>query len=26
VIALTTLLPPFVMRWFYARHGHRMPA
>jgi Kef-type K+ transport system membrane component KefB len=26
VIALTTLLPPFAMRWFYARHGHRMPA
>jgi Kef-type K+ transport system membrane component KefB len=24
VIALTTLMPPFVMRWFYARHGHRL--
>lgn len=25
VIALTTLLPPFVMKWFYGRYGHRMP-
>ena len=24
VIALTTLLPPFVLRWFYGRHGHRL--
>ena len=24
VIALTTLLPPFVMKWFYARHSDRM--
>ncbi len=24
VIALTTLLPPFVMRWFYGRYGQRM--
>ena len=23
VIALTTLLPPFVMKWFYERHGTR---
>ncbi len=22
VIALTTLLPPLVMKWFYARHGY----
>lgn len=26
VIALTTVLPPFVMRWFYGRYGLRMPA
>jgi Kef-type K+ transport system membrane component KefB len=26
VIALTTLLPPFVMKWFYARFGSRLPA
>jgi Kef-type K+ transport system membrane component KefB len=26
VIALTTLLPPFVMKWFYGRFGSRMPA
>ena len=25
VIALTTLLPPFVMKWFYARFGESMP-
>ena len=24
VIALTTLLPPFAMRWFYGRFGRRM--
>ena len=24
VIALTTLLPPFVMKWFYGRFGERM--
>jgi len=24
VIAFTTLLPPFAMRWFYARFGRRM--
>ena len=24
VIALTTLLPPFVMKWYYRRHGARM--
>jgi len=24
VIALTTLLPPFVMKWFYGRYGERM--
>ena len=24
VIASTTLLPPFAMKWFYARHGHRL--
>jgi Kef-type K+ transport system membrane component KefB len=26
VIALTTLLPPFFMKWFYGRFGARMPA
>lgn len=26
VIVLTTLLPPFVMKWFYARYGDRLPA
>jgi len=26
VIALTTLLPPFVMKWFYSRFGSRLPA
>ena len=26
VIALTTLLPPFVMKWFYARYAPRLPA
>lgn len=26
VIALTTLLPPFVMKWYYARFGHHLPA
>lgn len=25
VIALTTLLPPFAMKWLYARYGHAMP-
>ncbi len=25
VIALTTLLPPFVMKWFYGRFGDTMP-
>lgn len=25
VIALTTLIPPFVMKWFYGRFGARMP-
>lgn len=25
VIALTTLLPPFAMKWFYGRFGLRMP-
>lgn len=25
VIALTTLLPPFVMKWFYSRYGDAMP-
>jgi len=24
VIALTTLLPPFVMKWFYGRYGDRL--
>ena len=24
VIALTTLLPPFIMKWFYARYGDRL--
>lgn len=24
VIALTTLLPPFVMRWFYGRYGYQL--
>ena len=26
VIALTTLLPPFVMKWLYRRHPGRLPA
>jgi Kef-type K+ transport system membrane component KefB len=26
VIALTTLLPPFFMKWFYGRFGSRLPA
>jgi len=26
VIALTTLLPPLIMKWFYGRHGDRMRA
>ncbi len=26
VIALTTLLPPFVMKWFYGRYGEYLPA
>ena len=25
VIALTTLLPPFLMKWFYGRYGDAMP-
>ena len=25
VIALTTLLPPFVIKWFYGRFGDTMP-
>jgi hypothetical protein len=25
VIALTTLLPPFVMKWFYRRFGDTLP-
>jgi Kef-type K+ transport system membrane component KefB len=25
VIALTTLLPPFVMKWYYGRFGERLP-
>ena len=25
VIALTTLLPPFAMKWFYGRFGHAVP-
>jgi Kef-type K+ transport system membrane component KefB len=25
VIALSTLLPPFVMKWFYGRFGDAMP-
>jgi Kef-type K+ transport system membrane component KefB len=24
VIALTTLFPPFAMKWFYGRFGHRL--
>ena len=26
VIALTTLLPPFIMKWFYARYSDRLQA
>jgi len=26
VIALTTLLPPFTMKWFYGRYGDRLQA
>jgi len=26
VIALTTLLPPLVMKWFYKRFGEALPA
>ncbi|MGB5259151.1 MAG: cation:proton antiporter [Gammaproteobacteria bacterium] len=26
VIALTTLMPPFVMKWFYGRYGNRLQA
>ncbi len=26
VIALTTLLPPFVLKWFYGRYGDRLQA
>ncbi|NOR72731.1 MAG: cation:proton antiporter [Mariprofundaceae bacterium] len=25
VIALTTLLPPFIMKWYYGRYGDRLP-
>jgi Kef-type K+ transport system membrane component KefB len=25
VVALTTLLPPFIMKWFYRQFGSRMP-
>jgi Kef-type K+ transport system membrane component KefB len=25
VIALTTLLPPFAMKWFYGQYGHWLP-
>jgi Kef-type K+ transport systems, membrane components len=25
VIALTTLIPPFLMKWFYRRYGERLP-
>jgi len=25
VVELTTLLPPFVMKWFYGRFGDAMP-
>jgi len=24
VIAITTLLPPFAMKWYYGRWGHRL--
>ncbi len=24
IIALTTLLPPFVMKWYYGRYGDRL--
>jgi len=24
VIALTTLLPPFIMKWYYRRYGAQM--
>jgi len=24
VIALTTLLPPFIMKWFYGHYGDRL--
>ena len=24
VIVLTTLLPPFVLKWFYRRYGHKL--
>ncbi|MDE2089461.1 MAG: cation:proton antiporter, partial [Gammaproteobacteria bacterium] len=26
VITLTTLFPPFAMKWFYTRHGHPLPS
>jgi len=26
VIALTTLLPPFIMKWFYGHYGDRLQA
>lgn len=25
-IAVTTILPPFILKWFYARYGHHLPA
>ena len=24
-IAVTTVLPPFMLKWFYARYGHHLP-
>lgn len=26
VIALTTLLPPFILKWFYGRYGEQLPS
>ena len=26
VITLTTLLPPFIIKWFYGRYGDRLQA
>ncbi|MDQ6965487.1 MAG: cation:proton antiporter [Mariprofundaceae bacterium] len=25
-IAVTTVLPPFILKWFYSSYGHRLPA